>query len=391
MKELRGAKIRRVFIILVLLIIAFAVVYKLFFTTGSKVKQAAEQAQEATQKESGPAQQQQQAVAIKAFSVAQFDFKDYLNALGTLKGGLEFKLSFEIPGIVDSINYREGEKYQKGALLMSLKQDDILLRLRRSEAKMNRAEISVEMQKNKFQEHEKLFKIGAIPQSTLEKVRLELQAAEFEHEETSLQVRADEIILEKSNLYAPSDGMIGELNVEVGEAVTSNTLLGTHILTEYVNAEFGVIERDVSRIAPLQEALIYVDAYPGKVFKGKVENVSPIVTGTSRTASAEVKIDNTEGLLLPGMFARIKILLYEKDNAIVIPSEAVVETSGKQAVFVVDTGTNKVHLREIIVDYMQSDYTVVAQGLSANELIAITSLDELQPGQRVDVIEKQKM
>ena len=391
MKEFKGAKIRKIFILLILIIVAAAVIHHLFFAGAKKVEQVKEQM---AQGPGGPGQeagQQQPAVAIKAFSVAQFDFKDYLNALGTIKGGLEFKLSFEIPGIIEFINYREGEKYENGALIISLKQQDILLRLRRSETKLKKANTGEDIYKQKLEEHEKLYDIGAIPHRTLEKARLEYKGAQYEREEVGLMVRADEAILEKSNLYAPSAGMIGELNIEVGEAVTSNTLLGTHILTEYVKAEFGVIERDVSRIAADQIAIVYVDAYPGKIFNGAVYRISPIVTGTSRTATADVKIPNKEGLLLPGMFARIKILLFEKDKAIVIPTEAIIKVKGKDVVYMIDEKQSTVAMRQVDVEYSQSDYSVIRDGLEKDELIALTSLDKLKPGTKVEVLEKQQI
>ena len=300
-------------------------------------------------------------------------------------------MSFEIPGIVESINYKEGEKYGKGALLMSLKQEDILLRLRRSEARLKKAMTNEDIYRKKLEEHEKLFEIGAIPRTTLERAKLEFKSGQYEREEAELQVRADELILEKSNLYGPSDGMIGELNVEVGEAVTSNTLLGTHILTVYVKAEFGVVERDVTRIVPGQTALVFVDAYPEKVFDGIVDRISPIVTGTSRTASTEIKINNKEGLLLPGMFARIKILLYEKDNAIVIPRDAIVEIEGAKAVYVVNQSSESVERREVLVEYSQSDYAVINKGLKKEEVIAISGFDQLKPGSKVEVLEVQQI
>ncbi|MBU1862329.1 MAG: efflux RND transporter periplasmic adaptor subunit [Candidatus Omnitrophica bacterium] len=393
MATIKGAKIRKTFIIIILLIIAVAVIHHLFFK-GSDLFDLVKQQPKSDGADALPQGEQQQAaqaVAIRAFTVAQFDFKDYLNALGTIKGGLEFKLSFEIPGIIDSINYSEGEKYGKGALLLSLKQDDILLRLRRSEARYNKSRANEDIYKQKVKEQEKLFQIGAIPHSTLQKAKYELQGAQYEREETGLAVRADEVILEKSNIYGPSAGMIGELNVEVGEAVTSNTLLGTHLLIEYVQAEFGVIERDVSRIEVKQEAFVYVDAYPEKTFNGIVDSISPIVTGVSRTASAEIKIDNKEGLLLPGMFARIKILLYEKDNAVVIPTEAIVEHQGKQLVYVVNEKDRSVGMRSVNVEYTQSDYSIITEGLKKDELIAISSLDKLTSGAKVEILEKQQI
>jgi membrane fusion protein (multidrug efflux system) len=265
------------------------------------------------------------------------------------------------------------------------------LRLKRSEAKLNQAIANEDISKNKLEEHKKLFEIGAIPETTLKKAELEYQATKYEREGVEFIVRQDEGFLEKSNIYAPSDGMIGELNVEEGEAVTSNTLLGTHLLTEYVRAEFGVIEQEVNRISRGQTAIVEVDAYPTKEFNGIVDRISPIVTGTSRTANTEIRINNEEGLLLPGMSARIRILLFSKKGAIIIPTEAIIEQADARSVYVIDEGKKTVELRPIQVEYAQSDFSVIAGGLAKDELVAKSSLDKLAPGAQVDIIEKQEI
>lgn len=388
---MRVSKIRKLFILTILIIIAIAVIYNLFFAGTQRLDLFKSQKTET--QETTPAQkpQSEQAVPVKAFVVAKKDFDDYHNNFGTLKGGFEFKLSSEFPGIVNTINYKEGEKYRKGALLISLDQDDILLRLKRSEAKLNQALTNEDIAKNKFEEHKKLFEMGAIPETTLKKAELEYQAIKYEREGVEFVVRQEEGYLEKSNIYAPSDGMIGELNVEEGEAVTTNTLLGTHLLTEYVRAEFGVIEQEVNRISRGQTAIVSVDAYPDKEFNGIVERVSPIVTGTSRTATAEIKIPNVEGFLLPGMSVRIRILLFFKKGAIIVPTEAVVETEDGKAVYVINEANNSVALRPVTVEYTQSDFSVIASGLQKDELVAISSLDKLDTATQVDIIEKQEV
>lgn len=274
-------------------------------------------------------------VPIKGFKIGRFNFEDSLNALGTIKGAMEFKLSFEVPGTISSVNYREGERYEEGALLISLKQDDILLRLKRAQAEFNKANAQAQIAEQKVRENEKLFAMGAIPKTTLDNVKLEHESSKYEAEANRLEVKANEAMLEKSNLYAPSAGMIGELNVEEGETVTQNTLLGSHIMTEYVFAEFGVVERDVNKIALGQKARVFVDAYPDKTFEGVIENVAPMVAGTSRTATVKVRVENPDRLLLPGMFARIRILLYSKKNTLVVPTDAVQGKEGEQFVYVV--------------------------------------------------------
>ena len=295
----------------------------------AKPKVSLEQAVQQQQKE------KESLVPVKGFRVGRFNFEDSLNALGTIKGAMEFKLSFEVPGTISSINYREGERYEEGALLISLRQDDILLRLKRAQAEYNKAQTQTKIAEEKVKDHEKLFAMGAIPKTTLDSVKLEAESSKFEGESARLEVKANESMLEKSNLYAPSAGMIGDLSVEEGETITPNTLLGTHIMTEFVYAEFGVVERDVNKIALGQKAKVFVDAYPDKTFEGVIENIAPVVAGTSRTATVRVRVENPDRLLLPGMFARIRILLYSKKNTLIVPTDSVQGKEGEQFVYVV--------------------------------------------------------
>lgn len=80
--------------------------------------------------------------------------------------------------------------------------------------------------------------------------------------------------------------MLGGLNVQEGENVSQSTLIGIHINTAFVYAEFRIVERDVQKISVGQRAKVFVDAYPDKNFDGVIENVAPQISGTSRTSTA---------------------------------------------------------------------------------------------------------
>jgi len=396
--------------------------------------------------------QQQQAakdapVAVKGFKVGRFNYEDSMNVLGTIKGSMELKLSFEVPGVISSINYKEGERYEEGALLVSMKQDDILLRLKRAQAAFNKAESQAKVAENEVAENEKLLKMGAIPPSTVEKKKLEMDAAKYEAEAQRLEMKANEAMLEKSNLYAPSSGMLGDLNVEEGENISQSTLIGTHISTEYVYAEFGIVERDVQKITLGQKAKVFVDAYPDKTFEGVIENIAPQISGTSRTSTAKVRIENPEGFLMPGMFARVRIMLYSKKDALVVPTDAIQGGEGEKFVYVVKLpegsaaraiepkvagamgaglnamaalsagakGQEKVEKkggkeaakatdgkdsgkieegtaekRPVTVGYTRTDYSQIDAGLTEGEIIVMTGFERLEDGKKIRLIETQE-
>ncbi len=392
--------------------------------------------------------QQQQAakdapIAVKGFKVGRFNYEDSMNVLGTIKGSMELKLSFEIPGVISSINYKEGEHYEEGALLASMKQDDILLRLKRAQAAFNKAESQAKVAENEVAENEKLLKMGAIPPSTVEKKKLEMDAAKYEAEAQRLEMKANESMLEKSNLYAPSSGMLGDLNVEEGENISQSTLIGTHINTEYVYAEFGIVERDVQKITLGQKAKVFVDAYPDKTFEGVIENIAPQISGTSRTSTAKVRIENPEGFLMPGMFARVRIMLYSKKDALVVPTDAIQGGEGEKFVYVIklpggapeiktpeprvdgamggglgaiaalSTGAKSqdqakkkggksvdkdlpkneegtAEKRPVTVGYTRTDYSQIDAGLTEGELVVMTGFERLEDGKKIRLIETQE-
>ena len=375
--------------------------------------------------------------------MGRFNYEDSMNVLGTIKGSMELKLSFEIPGVISSINYKEGEHYEEGALLASMKQDDILLRLKRAQAAFNKAESQAKVAENEVAENEKLLKMGAIPPSTVEKKKLEMDAAKYEAEAQRLEMKANESMLEKSNLYAPSSGMLGDLNVEEGENISQSTLIGTHINTEYVYAEFGIVERDVQKITLGQKAKVFVDAYPDKTFEGVIENIAPQISGTSRTSTAKVRIENPEGFLMPGMFARVRIMLYSKKDALVVPTDAIQGGEGEKFVYVIklpggapeiktpeprvdgamggglgaiaalSTGAKSqdqakkkggksvdkdlpkneegtAEKRPVTVGYTRTDYSQIDAGLTEGELVVMTGFERLEDGKKIRLIETQE-
>ena len=146
----------------------------------------------------------------------------------------------------------------------------------------------------------------------------------------------------------------------------------------------------MNKISLGQKARVYIDAYPDKTFEGSIENIAPIVSGTSRTASARVRIENPESELLPGMFARIRVLLYSKRNALVIPTDSVLGKDRDTEVFILNEDSGIVSKRGITVGYTRPDYSQIEEGIIEGDLIVISNLAKLQDGMEVKLLEVQE-
>jgi len=248
--------------------------------------------------------------SVKAFTVKRMDFKDTLPSIGNIKGFKEVDLRFQAAGIIESLNFEEGEKIQEGDIIASLVQKDALLKLKYAE---------VELTKNK-----RLFEIGAISPMKMDQAKLEYESAKSD--------------LDKTNIYAMFNGFMGTKTLDVGSYVNPSTSdkVGMFIVMDKVYAEFSIIEKDMPNVALGQKVDVFADAYPGKTFNGTVDRIAPTIEGRSRTMTVKVELDNKEGILKPGLFVRALIYTYDKKDVIVIPTSAMRKKDADIFVYVVN-------------------------------------------------------
>jgi len=336
-------------------------------------------------------------ILVRAFKVKATDFQDILPVMGTVKGKTEIELKFEINGVIQKIYFREGEKIKKGDLIASLGPKDAQLRVAYVTNKFYAAQAAYNSIQKKLEVHKKLYEAGAIIKSKLEEVSLECESARFQVETTKSEMELVENELNKTHMYAATDGVMGPREGEEGEFVTPQDKLGALFEISEVFVEVGVVERDINKIKLGQKAKVYVDAHPNVAFEGKIDSIFPVVEGKSRTLTAKIKVPNPEGLLFPGMFARAEILIVELQNALIIPATCLI--SGGKGITLVpvipqesieksEEGTQigVVQLRRVNLGYLTSDYAQITQGLVPEDLVVIEAQGELKDNSPVKIV-----
>jgi len=299
---------KRIFRIILILVIAFAVLsvaskYVNFVGGFPMLKKKAEKVDKRSIADIP--------LPVKAYRIAITDFTDTLPALGTLKGYREIDLKFAESGYIEYINFKDGERVVEGDIIASLDQREALLKL--------------EYAKNELEKNQKLFELGSIIELKLNQSKLEYQSARMDYE--------------KTNMIAPYDGFIGALEVEKGDFMTPNDKIGNFVNLTDAYVEFGIIEKDIAKIKIGQEVTLSVDSYPQDVFTGEIESVSPVVEGKSRTFKIKARVTNEDEKLKAGMFGRVGILIYEKQNALIIPSAAFKKKEDEYFVYVIHPDT----------------------------------------------------
>jgi len=347
-------------------------VFKKFKPTALIDKFKKKKAEEDTEKT--PTEPEPRIIPVKIFKATKTAFKDTLPVLGSIKSFREVDLKFETNGMLESFNFEEGERVEEGDIIANLNQRDALLKLEYA---------NIEVQKN-----EKLFNIGAIIEAEAEKARLEYESAKSD--------------FEKTNIYAPRDGFLGQKHSEEGEYVTPSDKVATFFDIESVYAEFGIIEKDIHKVTLGQKIEVFVDAYPDRSYTGVVDQISPVIEGKSRTQTVKAKLKNKGEVLKPGMFTRGVIATYEKKNALLIPRNALKqkdpgffvyiiqrkETEDEESKDEIEYGT--VEVRDVKVEYPAPDYAEIGKGLKEGEFVAVEVRDEFKDKQKVEIKEVQE-
>lgn len=339
------------------------------------------------------------AVPVKGYKVTRVDFSDTLPSLGTVKGYREVTLKFAETGYIEYINFRDGEKAVEGDIIGSLDQREKLLKL--------------EYAKNEMERTQKLSDLGAIADAKLQQVKLEYQSARLEYE--------------KTNLVAPFDGYLGSVEKQKGDFVTPNDMFGTFVNLTDAYAEFGAIEKDINKVKVGLPVTMTVDSYPQDTFSGEIESISPVVEGKTRTFKVKARIVNEGEKLKAGMFGRVGVQIYQKDNTLVIPSSAFRKKDQEYFVYVIhpdapaeaepaadapksgkkskdkgpaappevtakpaDVIQGTVEVRPIQVAYATPDAVEIKAGLEEEELIIADIQQEMEEKAKVEVTEVQE-
>ncbi len=329
-------------------------------------------------------------LSIKVYKVARTTFEDLLLAMGSVKGLITRKLNFEVPGIVKVINFREGDLIQEKQLIARLKQDEALLKIDYNRAKLKSAMVSLTQAEKKVKLYRQLYNIGAINRLKLSEVEAETGNAKYQVEASQVEIKSAEEELKKTEMYSPTDCILSSRDIEVGELVSPYTPKVIEVVEiNTVYAEIGIVERDVTKIKIGQLARIYVDAYPEMSFDGIIDNIYPTLSSKTRTLPVEIKIDNSRRMLMPGMFTRAEVILFEKPGVISIPRISIKRVEDTKLVYVVDEKTNTTIERLVETGYESTDYIEITSGLKEGDLVAITNIEQLITGAPVHITEIQ--
>ncbi len=198
-------------------------------------------------------------------------------------------------------------------------------------------------------------------------------------------VQKDEVGVKYEPAPVPSTltGIVGRVYLDRGADVTLNTPIALVVDASTVRARADVPERYAGRVKLGQDVRVEVEAYPGKIFRGVVSKESPVVDTETRSAPIEVNLDNADGRLRSGMFAKMTIVVARRAGAVVVPKEALVEGDGAFVYVIKDGRAAKRALKLGLTNDVQAE---VLDGLKPGEDVAVFGLYGLKDGSAVEVL-----
>ena len=182
------------------------------------------------------------------------------------------------------------------------------------------------------------------------------------------------------------DGLVKQVYVEIGDYISPQMPLLQVIDMDVVEVVVHIPERDIGRISLGLRVEVGVASYPNKIFRGRVDELSPVVEPISRTREARIRIDNPDHVLKPGMFGKVKIIIRRTGNTVLIPVASLVEREGSRVVFIVND--EKASMVEPEVDIKEGDMISVLSGIGEGDRVIVIGQQNVNEGDGVRVTEE---
>jgi membrane fusion protein (multidrug efflux system) len=271
-------------------------------------------------------------VPVEVVQLAPQRVVEELQAVGTMRANQSVVLRPEVTGRVAAIGFRDGQYVKKGQLLVGLD-----AALNEAEVAQARAELALANAnlKRTADLASKNF-VSSSAQDTAESNVTVLEA----------RLQLAQARLAKMRIVAPFDGVVGLRAISIGDVVKDGTDLVNVEDIGRLKVDFRLPERTFTQLKVGQAVEVTTDAVPGALYKGRVDAINPRIESGGRSLEVRAELPNTDGKLRPGMFARVRVIVGDRAEALLVPEEAIVPQGDNFFVFrVVDDKAQRVPVK----------------------------------------------
>ena len=344
---------------------------------------------------------------IQVVEVLIKDVPIYKEFVGQIYGQFDIPIRARVSGFLDGIHFREGERVKKGALLYTIDPQPFEADVAKQMSKVAEAKTALVKAESDLNRIKPLAEMNAVSQSDLDAAQAEYEAALAYVDAAEANLRLSKITLGYASMYSPIKGIIGKTKARVGEFVGQDpnpVILNTVSTIENIRVEFFLSEADYLRMAreyretlkKLREKtlkpeenrakldLILAD---GSVFKyqGIVDFIDREIDPSTGAILLQATFPNPDQILRPGLFGKIRAVMQNIKNGVLVPQRCITELQGKHSVYVVDT-ENTVQFREVEVGETIGDMWLIDSGLKEGDIVVLEGLQHVRSGMVINPV-----
>lgn len=315
--------------------------------------------------------------AVSAVTVTPKRWQPTLSAAGSLRAVQGVMVNNEVAGQVNEILFESGDRVRAGEPLLKL---DTAV----DEADLAGLEATLKLARIQLGRNEKLLRNRAVSQGDVDEITAQLEQATAE-------VAAKKALIEKKTIRAPFDGQLGIRQVNLGQFLPAGSEIAALEALDPVFVDFALPERRLADLKVGQPVQVTVAAYPGQVFDGAIQAISPAVSTATRNIQMRALLANPRGLLRPGMFAKVATLLPEREAVLTLPREAITFNTYGDSVFIIEDGAGEqagklvVQRRQIETGAVRGDEVEIVRGLEAGDRVVSAGQVKLRNGVEVSI------
>ncbi|NMC41091.1 MAG: efflux RND transporter periplasmic adaptor subunit [Bacteroidales bacterium] len=348
--------LRNTLIIIILILIAGFIFYP-------KLKPVIKSLFSKNKQSAAPMRQMQQRLLASGYVIVPAKMSEIVNSTGTLRPDEEVDLSFETSGKIVGINFQEGTRVKKGDLLAKINDKPLQAQLEKLTAQKRLAELKEFRQRN-------LLDRDAISQESYDQIQTEVQTLQAD-------INLVKARISETELRAPFDGIIGLRYISEGAYATPSTKIARLLKISPIKVEFSIPERYAPEIKIGYPITFKVDGFSNS-FNASVYAIDPKIDLNTRTIVLRALYPNTKEELKPGRYAGIAMTLSQVENAIAIPSEALIAEIEGEKVFIYRSG--RARSVKVNIGLRTESQIQVTSGLKFGDTILVTGILQLREG-----------
>ena len=315
-----------------------------------------------------PVQSRGGTLQVEAVQIEEETVEDQIFTSGSVLAEEDVELSPEASGIITDILFDEGTMVSEGDLLVKINDSELQAEKRRATFRLNLAEQREERQKA-------LLERGGISQDDYDATLNEVNVIRSELDLINARI-------DQTEIRAPFSGQIGLKYVSEGSYVSPNSQIASLQSLNPIKIDFSIPERYISRVA-IGDRINFTVQGVDSTFTGEVYAIEPRISRDTRSISIRARSDNNDRLLFPGAFANITLVLDEINDALMVPTIAVVPELNSQKIYMVKNGL--VEEVRVQTGLRTSEKVQLISGVAPGDTVLTTGILQANPGSEVEI------